>query len=559
MTAPRSFGDMKALLEALRDGKATPEQHRALEALLRDDAGARRDYVRYQWLCADLQALLGTPDARPLATELTGGESRLDPPVPIAGSLSPSYARSAWWMRAAALVLLGLVFGVLLVSRRAGTGSVALPQQDSGVATLVAAMDAQWGGGTHFVTGSSLAAMPLELTRGLAEIRFRSGAAVILQGPAECVLESPSHLTLRRGRISAKVPTAAIGFTVRTDQATVVDLGTEFGVSSEARGATDVHVFRGQVALGTSFGPDADRQLLGEGVAKRVEVDGSRIETIRSDELAFVRPKEFEARVKALHHSPYHRWLVSSYRLRREPALVLYYTWDSAVDPLQRVINQAGATAGKQDGSLGNGEDPDTAPQWVAPGRWPEQRALRFDASRGQVVRVPHSNTLNITQALTIAAWIRPNTALLPSTAVLASKRSACEASSPPNYELALLREPGTRGDVRCALAFRSGPHRVTSAALPIVPGQWMHVAVAANGAKTLLYVNGQRVATGAGPDFFPNEGDLWIGSPPPDPHAAHPHERESFEGLISEFMLVRRLMSEKEIEEMWSTGKPEP
>lgn len=546
MTAPLANDRLKALIETLRDGQITPDEHRDLEQLLRQDADTRRYYVEYQLLCADLQAILPSRDAGEFAAGLA-----------VAKLAARGAAPRAAWIGTAVAALLVLGLGALWMSGRLDTRRAVPARSDSAVATLIGAMDAEWKTDVALTVGSPLTAMPLELSRGLAEIRFRSGASVILQAPVECVLESPSHLTLRSGRVSAKVPVEAIGFTVRTSQATVVDLGTEFGVSSEAQGATDVHVFRGQVALGTQFGPKPDRQLLGEGVAKRVEVGGSRIETIRSDELAFVLPREFEARVKAMHNSPYHRWLASSYHLRREPSLVLYYTWDSAVDNPQRVVNRAGATAGKLDGLLGNGDDPNTCPQWVSPGRWPEQRALRFDGSRRQLLRVPHSNELNITQSLTLAAWIRPNTALLPPTAVIAAKRIA-SGNTQANYELALLREQDRRGDVRYGLCFRSGSRRVTSAGLPVVPGQWMHVAVTANGRESVLYVDGQRVATGSGAEFIANEGDLWIGSTPHGTQAGAQGD-ESFEGLISEFVLVRRAMADKDIRELWSIGHPEP
>ena len=589
MTSPMSVDELRMLIEAMRTGEAAPEQHRRLEEMLRRDADFRRYYVHYLWLCADLQSILPSQDAGELVAVLTaqgqskpqvfpgkqsgvaqqsmGGEAEVCKGAVASCPVQSTSADASWWrFRGRSLwstgtvvaVTLVLALGIPSVWRLGRNRPLPVARQDATVATLVAAIGAQWEGDTPLSIGSPLSAIPLRLNRGLAEIRFRSGAAVILQGPVACVLESPSHLSLQRRRISAKASKEAIGFTVRTDQATVVDLGTEFGVSSEGSGKTDVHVFRGQVALGTSFGFKPDRQLLSEGFAKRVDADGSRIDDIRSDELAFVGPREFEARVKALHNSPYHRWLAGSYRLRREPALVLYYAWDGPVDDLQHVINGAEATGGRLDGLLGNGQDSDTRPQWISPGRWPEQRALRFDSSRQQHLRVPHTNELNITQALTIAAWIRPNTALMPPTGVIASKRMALSHNAQPNYELALVCEHNERGEVECALSFRSGSREVTSVGMPVVPGEWMHVAISANGEESVLYMDGQRVALGGRADFVPSEGDLWIGTAPAEPQGASANENESFEGLISEFVLVRRSMPEKEIQEMWSIGMPE-
>ncbi|MEW4565901.1 LamG-like jellyroll fold domain-containing protein [Bremerella sp. JC770] len=571
MTDPMALQELQDLIEARRDEVVTDEQHFQLEQLLRQNAEARRYFIHYQVLCSELQTIYSDSDLRELAGELTHDtllgnhewqRTDCNPGVSLASADNyfdrPNVSHGAYRFRWVPTI--SVVAGMLLMMILGWQLTYfAFQETDHGppVATLVAAMDAQWGIGNPLEIGTSLPAIPLELKRGLAELHFASGASVVLQGPVECVLESPSHVTLQRGRITAKVPLEAVGFTVRTEQATIVDLGTEFGVNSAGSGTTDVHVFRGQVALGASQGSTADHQLLGEGVAKRVVVGSAQFESIRSDELAFVRPREFEARVKALSNSPYHRWLVASYQLRREPALVLYYTWDSPVEDQKHVTNRAGATAGKLDGLLGSDTEPNTCPQWVSPGRWPQQRSLRFDASRQQVLRVPHSNELNITQAVTIAVWIRPNTALMPATATLASKCIESSSDARPNYELALVRgtdEPGGLHTIR----FRAGSKTLTTPGMRIVPGQWMHVAITSNGSNSILYVNGQPVANGDGADFIPNQGDLLIGTAPQDPQQPIGTKNESFEGLVSEFMLARRMMSEKEIRAMWMTGTPE-
>lgn len=553
MTAPLPHDPLQTLIEAVRDGQATAEQHRDLETLLRENPDARRRYVHYQLLCADLQMLLGSGAADTLLLPVD------DRPAARASTGRRPRRRRIWWAAVAGAILVALAIGSRFFplphgERAENAEKVARP--NAAVATLSAAMDAEWGNGASLPIGSPLPAAPLELRRGLAEIRFGCGAAVILQGPAAFTLESPSHLLLQRGRVAASVPAEAIGFTVRTAQATVVDLGTEFGVSSEETDVTDVHVFRGQVALAASQGAKIGRQLLGEGLAKRVEANGSRIESIRSDELAFVRTQEFEARIKALKNSPYHRWLAYSYRLRREPALVLYYTFDNQSEAFDGVLNRAGATAGKLDGRFGADARPQTRPQWVAGGRWPELRALRFDASQQQQLRVPHSKELNITQAMTIAAWVRPHTALLESNAVIASKSTLSNNHALANYELGLTRQTDSHGDVLFAVFFRSGNRRVASPPLPVAPGQWIHLAAVANGSRIVLYADGLPVAQGPGAEPSANEGDLLIGAAARDQTSDIREGGGAFEGLIGELLLVRRVLADREIAEMAAAGK---
>jgi hypothetical protein len=87
----------------------------------------------------------------------------------------------------------------------------------------------------------------LTLEHGLAEIRFRCGARVVLDGPARLQILSARSARLLRGKLSARVPEAAKGFEVLSPQGKVIDLGTEFGVSVSENGSTNVYVFEGKV------------------------------------------------------------------------------------------------------------------------------------------------------------------------------------------------------------------------------------------------------------------------------------------------------------------------
>lgn len=87
----------------------------------------------------------------------------------------------------------------------------------------------------------------LRLTAGLAEIAFESGAKVILQAPVTFVLDGKNAGSLEDGKITAYVPPSAQGFCVKSEQVTVVDLGTEFGMQVMGHTGAEVHVFTGVV------------------------------------------------------------------------------------------------------------------------------------------------------------------------------------------------------------------------------------------------------------------------------------------------------------------------
>ena len=87
----------------------------------------------------------------------------------------------------------------------------------------------------------------LSLKTGVAEIDLDSGVRLIFEGPTRFTIPAIAQCDLRMGRLTAYVPRRAVGFTVITPTATVVDLGTEFGVEALADGTTEVHVLQGEV------------------------------------------------------------------------------------------------------------------------------------------------------------------------------------------------------------------------------------------------------------------------------------------------------------------------
>jgi hypothetical protein len=143
------------------------------------------------------------------------------------------------------------------------------------VATLLEAVDCEWTGQRP---EGRVAAGPVRLVKGQATFEFDGGARVELQGPAEFMLDSADQCYLHRGKLHAQVPPRAAGFRVRTPNALIVDLGTEFSVTVDDNGFTDVAVRKGQVEVlaRTPEGETVDRWLLGIGGSKRIGLVAAR-------------------------------------------------------------------------------------------------------------------------------------------------------------------------------------------------------------------------------------------------------------------------------------------
>jgi hypothetical protein len=308
---------------AQAQGQLTPEAARRLEELVLADPEARRLYVRYvretaslRWWAtshagpADVaaaapvaqdQVQLATEDAAaPDAPSLNetmvlpsvrekDADLGLDdetvlvlPPVPPSPPAGRKFGPIRWAIAASILLVAGLIAALLWPSPVEDTQvavsrpALILPPPTSRpvVAVLAAAADASWDLESPPHPGSPIRTGPFYLRSGAARITFTQGAEVIVRGPALFELQSPARLQLHNGHLTAQVlDQRAHGFTVQTPSATVVDLGTEFGVGVDSTGATEAHVLRGKVQLQPAKAGAASP--LGAGTAAVVDAAGA--------------------------------------------------------------------------------------------------------------------------------------------------------------------------------------------------------------------------------------------------------------------------------------------
>lgn len=216
--------------ERLRDGTASAEEAAEINTRLKEDAAAR------DWLA---QAVLLEAELRYDGDSLdhvSAAETVASSPKPVARQ----WVNLRWSHAAAALVAAGLSWAIW-----AGTQA-----PDATVATLVKAQSCKWGNSAlPTLEGSALGPGTLELVEGMATLRFKSGAEVVMEAPVSLEVVSAMEARVRRGTIVAEVPPEAKGFTIQTPETTVVDFGTKFGVSAGDDGKCLVHVLEGLVEV----------------------------------------------------------------------------------------------------------------------------------------------------------------------------------------------------------------------------------------------------------------------------------------------------------------------
>ncbi|MFT4637923.1 MAG: hypothetical protein ACI8T1_001238 [Verrucomicrobiales bacterium] len=174
----------------------------------------------------------------------------------------------------------------------------------------------------------------------------------------------------------------------------------------------------------------------------------------------------------------------------------------------------------------------------------------------GSHVLVPHSESLNIIDAITIAAWVKPEGEIEWDGVIGKNPSDGSGDNHAGNYELRIengdrflhfLHQQGGADDT----AFHHGTESI------IAPDIWTHIAVTAEteSGDVNFYINGSLSQTLEGIitiDEFPtNENPLFIGS--------RADLFTPFDGLLDEVVLHNAVLDETEIENLFNNGLRPP
>lgn len=237
---------LEELLLASGDGSFGGLERDELNMLLRDDAHARAFASRFLVLDAALADQLGAEAMEQrFAAENSANSEKI---IPF------SLARRALIGSAALFLLLALAIPFLREEGR----------DDNTIAATVQRTDRASG----FTTDDTLRpGDPIRFERGRVVLRFRSGARLATQGPAEIRITGDNSAEMTRGRATIRVPGKIKGFTLDTPAEQVVDLGTSFGVAVAESGTTSIAVFEGEIELrGEQHSGGPQRLLAGASV-----------------------------------------------------------------------------------------------------------------------------------------------------------------------------------------------------------------------------------------------------------------------------------------------------
>jgi len=465
---------------------------------------------------------------------------RFSPPH-ASGSSAPGPFRGwtgrRWWGPLAAAAAVALLANAIVLWNLRPLGSDAGETElaaGDGVAVLSRLVNPEWASETgRHAEGDALSPGSFHLRSGLAQIEFFSGAAVIVEGPAELRLEDAWRLECRSGRLRASVPEPARGFTIVTPDYEAVDLGTEFALSVGEDGRSELHVVDGEVRLDDGDGRELRRLLAGHGVRAP---GGTRFESVTGGGRDFVDHRSLLERAQADWRSRFEAWRTSRERLETDPDTRLLFDFEGQA-PWNRTLENRSASG--PDGAI-------VGAQWTQ-GRWPGKGALEFKRITDRVrLHLPGEF-----EALTLSTWVR-----IEGFDRWLSSLLLTDGHEPGEVHWQISDE----GELILGIGDAKPLNTFSPAVIhPSDLGRWMHLAATVDRStrRVMHYLDGEIVGEQILESlptlrFGPCEIGNWRCE-----GRGQANSIRSLNGRLDEFLVLERALSPAEIRDLHHTGAP--
>ncbi len=293
------------------DGTASQEEFDRLQAAMEQDSEVVAEYVACVNMCFSLTEIAHFEDPSSICEPSTTIDALAA--APRSGRPGNLGSRAQWMLALLILVATGLSWiamrslsipldaPVAIVAPVAEESKPAAPQLLESE-TEVPLYVAQFVGITQDVVWNKRSATPdfllrarkgdrYEIEEGLVEIEYFTGARLIFHGPCEFVITGAKTARLIQGQVTGNVDGG--DFLLTTPSATVLDLGTEFGVVVNENADTEVCVFDGEVEVGSESTSAGEGLSLTSGMSARVDRGGifGRVENFDTSQFARTLPK----------------------------------------------------------------------------------------------------------------------------------------------------------------------------------------------------------------------------------------------------------------------------
>lgn len=320
------------LMEAIEDGEATAEQVARLSELISTNAEFRTRYLQYMAMRGQLAV-----SARRISRSEPENE-QASAPAEVGSNRSRQYQRISVSLIAVAVSAVIIIFGYQqLTQDRGGDLSPTEGSNPDASIAVVEEQDGYWHcSGLNAEVGEPiLAGRWLRLDHGTATVRFKNGVVMKMMGDTLLQIVSEKRTLLVHGEARTNVPDNATGFTVATAAADVVDLGTEFSVSTDGA-KLDVQVHDGRARIDSAEMPS---QMVNEGDTFRVDPVFRKIERVQTNPTANDKATPhlhiaYQIRPETLGNQAYPGKVGHDFVVHRPIAVTQLGVFDSASDGL---------------------------------------------------------------------------------------------------------------------------------------------------------------------------------------------------------------------------------
>lgn len=158
------------------------------------------------------------------------------------------------------------------------------------LAMITDTIDTEWENDV-FKRGQEIRPNRIALKKGIVRILFDDGTDLILEGPADFVINDLKKVFCSRGKISVSVSPMGKGFEVLTPFTKYIDQGTEFVVHVSDKDSV-LEVIKGEVDVSSSPNIPFIKLLSGEGI--RTDVN-KKMEKIKADLTRFTDHNKFRS------------------------------------------------------------------------------------------------------------------------------------------------------------------------------------------------------------------------------------------------------------------------
>lgn len=503
------------LVDRHLDGGLDLATQARLEKILHDEPALRRRFWelakvhgQLAWVEQERHAHLPSPEALSTDRELRNSSTEIPNAAILTRRASPqrnhhTLTASFFWRTTATILIAASV--VVVIGRMLITWNISAPLAITNDAVVVDLSEAHWHDGVGPVIGETVGNRTLILDSGLAQLRFTSGATVILRGPTTFTPRSGRGGKLDHGQVVARVPESAIGFTIESDLTRVVDLGTEFGFTTAAPAGQEVHVLNGLVQVFAVPSPTSLPQALHRGEAVRI-TDRGAITPTTFDERGFVRAMPSELASPSLKIG-----LMAHWKLNESSGTTAR---DSSGHDHHGTLHGTTFDRVKVKGKIDN--------------------AVRLTGK--SYIEVPDHSDFRLIQ-MTLHAWIKPE-APQHFDAQIISKAS--------NYGLAMPRNQAMK------FYFWDVDREVD---WPFAVNQWVNICASFDGETRRFYVDGVRIASITSPPArVVLDKPLYIGA------LKYSALADSFfHGAIDDLRIYNRALTDNEVHLLYLSGSASP